>query len=262
MNNQIPVAVTIHVSGDLFLGSQFDIRDRPKTRSIGEFGLRRGVDRVLDVLRDKAVKGTFFVPGDICERYPREIARIADAGHEIASHGHLHENFANYSYAEQVEILKRSSDAIERVCGARPAGFRAPLHGDLTEDTLRALRDCGFAYSSSMFDDDVPYPILLDGQNSGLTEIPIKWPLYDLPYFLLCFTPAFPTGQSRVAQCSAVLENWKTEYEGAEKYKVPYVLMADTQTIAKPGRIGLLEELLDFIRRRGTGEFTMLKDMV
>ncbi|MDL2273791.1 polysaccharide deacetylase [Oscillospiraceae bacterium OttesenSCG-928-G22] len=257
----VQAAISVHVTGDYFLRSLFgNLEERPKTLSNGEFGLKRGVDRVLDVADKYGLSFTFFVAAALCERYPDTIRRIAERGHEIANHGYEHENFANFSGPEQIELLKKSNDLLEKTTGKRPIGFRAPV-GDMTAETLYALRDLGFAYSSSMYDDDDPYETELDGKKLGLMELPVKWTLYDLPYFLLCFNPAFPTGQSRVAPYTRVLENWMQEYVGAERIGAPFILQVDTQTIAKPGRIGLLEELIEFIQKCGTGEFMTLGEM-
>ena len=57
-----------------------------KSLSVGQYGPKRCVDRILDMLESYGVKATFFVPGLTAERYPEVIMRIAEAGHEI---GHL-----------------------------------------------------------------------------------------------------------------------------------------------------------------------------
>ncbi len=262
MEAKIPVSLTVHLTGEYFLLSQFpQIQGCPKTLSVGQYGLHRGLGRVLDVAKERGIPCTFFVTGAIAQQSPHAIAAIADGGHEIANHGWEHENFAILSYDEQAARLAKTNAVLRDLTGQTPVGFRAPMAGDFTADTLRALNEAGFAYSSSCYDDDEPYFAELDGQATKLVEIPVKWTLYDLPYFLLSFTPAFPTGQSRVAQYTQVLNNWKVEYEGAERFQLPYILQVDTQTIAKPGRIGLLEEILDFIQSRGTGAFSTMRDM-
>lgn len=262
MSHKIPVCISVHVTGPLFLSGQFEgTAGRPKTMSLGEYGLNRGVDRVLDLVRDNNISCTFFVPGEICEKYPDRIKRIATENHEIANHGLHYENFANFTYEEQLELLRRSNEIIRQTTGVTPVGFRAPNYGDLTLDTLRALDELGFVYDSSLYDEDDMYKIDIEGKPTSLCEVPVKWPLYDLPYFFLCFNPAFPTGQGRVAHFTRVLENWQLEYEAAERFNIPYVLQVDTQTIGKPGRINLLEELLDFIQKRGTAQFMTMREL-
>ena len=47
-------------------------------------------DAVLQIFAEAGAKGTFFTLGWVAERYPALIRRIADAGHEVASHGYDH----------------------------------------------------------------------------------------------------------------------------------------------------------------------------
>ena len=79
--------------------------DTPKHRSMGEYGPKRGVDRILSLLEEFGVKATFFVPGLFAEIYPQVLKRVSDAGHEIALHGYRHENFAKLPVEEQEKIL-------------------------------------------------------------------------------------------------------------------------------------------------------------
>src|SRR5690349_14232929 len=47
-------------------------------------------DNVLALFDEAGVKATFFTLGWVAERHPALIRRIADAGHELASHGWDH----------------------------------------------------------------------------------------------------------------------------------------------------------------------------
>ena len=51
---------------------------------------------------------------------------------------------------------KKGIQAIEKVCGVTPKGFRSP-EGELTLDTLRIAKKNGLVYSSNLCDDDRPY---------------------------------------------------------------------------------------------------------
>lgn len=131
-----------------------------------------------------------------------------------------------------------------KVCGVTPKGFRSP-EGELTLDTLRIAKKNGLVYSSNLCDDDRPY--WKDLGEDKILEIPIHWVNYDLPYFAFNYHPAFPAGQGRIANYTGVLNNWKDEFFGCHEYGLCYVLQLDPAAIGAPGRIGLLEELLDYI---------------
>jgi hypothetical protein len=58
----------------------------------GEFGRRRGVPRILNVLARHDVKASFFVPAVSALLEPGALDSIVEAGHEIGVHGWIHEN--------------------------------------------------------------------------------------------------------------------------------------------------------------------------
>lgn len=239
--------ISINLNAELFwLQLDPDCINMPKTLSLGQYGMTRGVDRLMSVLEERDLKATFFVPGWVAEQYPEKVCAIKDAGHEIAGLGYHHEHMALLSEAEQEEAMAKCVAAIEKVCGIRPKGFRSP-EGELTLDTLRIARKYGMAYSSNLSDDDRPYVKDL-GNGERIIEIPIHWVNYDLPYFAFNYKPAFPAGQGRIANYTGALSNWKDEFDGCREYGLCYVLQLDPATIASPGRIGLLEEMLDYMR--------------
>ena len=74
--------------------------------------LERNTERVLDLFDQAGVRGTFFVLGWCAERRPGLVRRIAEAGHEIASHGFAHTSIISW--------MKRPSRADSRAVGERP----------------------------------------------------------------------------------------------------------------------------------------------
>lgn len=242
--------ITFNLNAELFwLQLDEECTDMPKTLSMGQYGMNRGLDRVLDVLEIRKIKATFFTPGWVAENYSDKIIAIKQAGHEIAVRGYSHENMALLTEEEQERVMKKSIKAIEDCCCVTPKGFRSP-EGELTIDTLRIAKRNGIVYSSNLSDDDRPYYKKL-GDGSELLEIPIHWANYDLPYFAFNYKPAFPSGQGRIANYTGVVSNWKNEIFGCHEYGLCYVLQLDPQAIGTPGRIGLLEELFDYMEELG-----------
>lgn len=252
--------ITVNLNAELFwLQLDPTCSNMPKTLSLGQYGMTRGVDRILEILEERKIKATFFTPGWVAERYSKKILEIKEKGHEIAALGYKHENMALLSLEEQEEAMKKSVAAIERVCGTEPKGFRSP-EGELTLDTLRLARKYGMEYSSNLCDDDRPYFKDL-GKGKGILEIPIHWVNYDLPYFAFNYHPAFPAGQGRIANYTGVLNNWKDEFLGCHEYGLCYVLQLDPAAVGAPGRIGMLEELLDYMESLGSVWFASGRDM-
>lgn len=109
--------------------------------------------RLLTLLAAHRVKCTFFVLGWVAARFPALVRHIADQGHEIASHGHLHALVWSQGPALFRDDLRRASDCIEAACGQRPIGYRAPGFSvvERTAWALEILAEEGFVYDSSVF---------------------------------------------------------------------------------------------------------------
>jgi peptidoglycan/xylan/chitin deacetylase (PgdA/CDA1 family) len=223
--------------------------DRPKTLSMGTYGMQRGIYRMLSALEERKMTATFFVPGRIAETYPDIIRLVAQKGHEIALHGYEHENFGLLTAEEQRAAIKKGIDSLTALTGKRPSGFRLP-EGNMTPDTLSLIAEQGFLYDSSMVDSDVPYRITGLPQGLSLIEIPMCWELQDFTYFAFNFVPPFPEGESRIASYKSVLDIWLRELEAYYEYGLCYVIKFDPQTSGGPGRITMFERVLDEIQKR------------
>jgi peptidoglycan/xylan/chitin deacetylase (PgdA/CDA1 family) len=167
-------------------------QDGPTPISRGEFGAV-AVPRILRLLDRRSITATFFIPGHTIDTYPDVCRRIADAGCEIALHGYAHELNAGLDRSEEEAILDRSIEAIEKLTGSGPAGYRAPS-GDVTEQTLELLISRGITYDSSLMGHDYqPYKVRLGttfptggppawGEETDLVELPWSWTLDDYVY--------------------------------------------------------------------------------
>lgn len=107
---------------------------------------------VLDLFEEAGVRGTFFTLGWVAERYPSLIRRIAEAGHEVASHGWDHRRVFTMDPAAFRADLRRARAAIEDASGRSPAGYRAPSFSidARTPWAHKVLAEEGYAYSSSV----------------------------------------------------------------------------------------------------------------
>lgn len=247
--NRCAVMISFDVDGPAnWINRDKRVWNLPKTFSLGEYGPLRGVPRLLDLLDKYNVPATFFVPGWIAENYPKSFQEIDKANHEIGHHGYLHELFFDKSYEEQKTIIERSQAIFRELIGKEAKGFRTPS-GDYSSVTLKLLQEYGFLYSSSMRGDDRPYHIFIDGKKTNLIEIPAKWELDDFPQFGYNFFPPMPKGQDRIVSHQSVLENFIIEFEGYYRFGLCYVLMLHPQVIGKPGRVMMLEKLIQHIKR-------------
>jgi polysaccharide deacetylase family protein (PEP-CTERM system associated) len=117
-----------------------------------ECRVEANTDAVLGLFDQASVKGTFFTLGWVAERYPAMIRRIADAGHEVASHGWDHKRVFLMTPDEFGEDLKRAREVLEDLSGQRVTGYRAPSFSidKRTPWAHEELARAGYAYSSSV----------------------------------------------------------------------------------------------------------------
>ena len=112
-----------------------------------------GLERVLDLLAEFDVLGTFFILGWIADRHPASVKRIADAGHEIACHGYSH----RLVYDQQQETFRdetvRARATLQDVSGQPVEGYRAASFSIRGSNlwALDVLVEAGFTYDSSLF---------------------------------------------------------------------------------------------------------------
>lgn len=141
------------------------------------------IDRILALMDEEQVKGTFFTLGWIAERYPAMVKRIVDNGHELASHGYAHLRASDQSAEEFLDDITRSKALLEDIGGQKVLGYRAPSFsiGSRNLWALDSLLQAGYRYSSSI------YPIAHDhygmpdasrfafypNGKDGLLEVPI-----------------------------------------------------------------------------------------
>ena len=112
---------------------------------------------LLEMLAEAGCTATFFVLGEVAKRLPRRIREIAEAGHEIGSHGYLHLRAFDQTVESFGRDLRRSKDLLENLVGEPVLGFRAPEWSlrYLGSSRLPLVADAGFLYDSSL----TPCPI-------------------------------------------------------------------------------------------------------
>ena len=107
---------------------------------------------ILDLLAERGVHATFFILGCIAARHRALVARIAAAGHEVASHGWDHARVFTLTPEAFREDLRRARGTIEDAAGAAVTGYRAPSFSidRRTPWAHPILAEEGYAYSSSV----------------------------------------------------------------------------------------------------------------
>lgn len=99
--------------------------------------------KVLDVLKHKNLKATFFLSGPWAKRHSEVVARIVADGHEVQSHGQEHDNFSGLG-REGVARNIQAAHAILHELTGRTASFIRPPNGDFNQTSLQSTRDVGY----------------------------------------------------------------------------------------------------------------------
>lgn len=82
--------------------------------------------RLLDILKERGIKVTFFMIGENAQQYPEIVARVAAEGHEIGNHSWSHPSLPKLSDEGVREQLNKTSEAIAQATGKRPTLLRPP----------------------------------------------------------------------------------------------------------------------------------------
>lgn len=149
-----------------------------------------GYPRLLALLDELRLHGTFFIEGWNAVHHPERVQELARRGHEVALHGWVHEDFASLSRDEAERVLREGRDALTRI-GVPPAGFRAP-GGRRGPHAVELLTELGFTYDSSIEHDaaDPAERTAFEGRLQptplapGLAHVPVRYAMADSIQYL------------------------------------------------------------------------------
>ncbi len=100
--------------------------------------------RLLDMLKKRGVKATFYVVGNMVEYNPQILKRMIAEGHEIGNHTVTHGNLARMSDASLRKELQDAHDMIVDATGVAPKSMRPP-GGAITNDQKKLmLKEFGY----------------------------------------------------------------------------------------------------------------------
>ncbi|WP_169089717.1 polysaccharide deacetylase family protein [Paenibacillus sp. PL91] len=92
---------------------------------------------ILDILKEKGVKATFFVVGQQVSKNPEVLQRIVDEGHAVGNHTYNHKDLSKLNKQQIIEEVKTGDAAIKKAIGYTPAMVRAPYGA--VSDTLKGV---------------------------------------------------------------------------------------------------------------------------
>jgi polysaccharide deacetylase family protein (PEP-CTERM system associated) len=119
--------------------------------------------RILDMLKQTQNTATFFILGEVAEKYPELIREIHRRGHEVASHCYEHRLVYNRTKEDFSCDLEKSVRVLEEIVQEPVLGFRAPYWSVYRENewVWEVLHAQGIKYDSSLY----PFRTYLYGDN-------------------------------------------------------------------------------------------------
>ena len=143
------------------------------------------------------------------------------------------------------DLMQRSADTLEKITGVRPVGLRTPSW-DFSQHTLELEREMGLLYDSSLMADEDCYELILEGEPTGVVELPVEWVRDDAVYFLMhrfqSLRPQMPV--------EAVFDIFRREFDAAYEDGGICQITTHPHIIGYRSRIWIIEELIRHAKSR------------
>ena len=176
---------------------------------------------------------------------PQMVPEITKRKHEIGVLGWSDENVAALNdAAEEARLLKRAIGYLTKETGRAPLGARGPS-GSISLHTMPLLKASGILYDSTLQARDEPYEVLLEGQPSGIVELPVSAYINDYR-----FLTSARTGPGLLPSPELVFEQFRDEFDVAYEEGTMIVLTLHPHVVGMRSRIIYLERLLHYMKSK------------
>lgn len=277
------IFVSIGVDVDAVAGwlGSYGGEDSPDDISRGMFAGEVGTPRLLDLFAKHGLTTSWFIPGHSVETFPKQMAEVAKAGHEIGIHGYSHENPIAMTREQEQAVLDKSFELITELYGKPPTGYVAPWweFSNVTNELLLAK---GIKYDHSLMHNDfTPYYVrvgdqwtkidysqhpdtwmkpLVRGTQTDLIEIPANWYLDDLPPMM--FIKKSPNSHGFVNPRD-IEQLWQDQfdwvYANMDYAVFPITIHPDVS--GRPQVLLMLDRLIRYIKSHDGVKFTTMNDI-
>ncbi|RDW76753.1 polysaccharide deacetylase family protein [Aspergillus mulundensis] len=254
----------------------------PTDVSRGIFGATVGIDRLLKLYDKYNIKATWFVPGHSLESFPNQLAKVRDAGHELALHGYTHEFVSTLTPQQERDVLTRSISAMTAFTGKKPKGWTAPAWST-SPSTVSLLQEHGLEYDHSFMHHDshlyylpeetdyIPTDTSQDAstwmkpmsalKSSGIVCVPANWHVDDWPPFQFSLKQPNSHGYVDVA---SVERTWRDIfsflYREHEEFVFP--ISIHPQVSGKPQVMLMHERFIEWVNGHEGVEWCTFETMV
>ncbi|OGA29508.1 MAG: hypothetical protein A3I01_14420 [Betaproteobacteria bacterium RIFCSPLOWO2_02_FULL_65_24] len=147
-----------------------------------EYGLKKGIHRMLDIAEACGVKVTCAASGVITGKYPDAIRRVHRGGHELQAHAWVQNQLPVYMSREEEDAnIRKCIDGFQACIGSRPTGFGVP-RGTVSPNTAELLVLNGFKYYNDDMSTDMPF--VQQTPAGPIVVVPYGMEVNDLPFHM------------------------------------------------------------------------------
>ena len=204
-----------------------------------EYGSRAGFWRVLRLFAERGLPCTAWAVGQALRANPDAGRAMAEAGHEVASHGWRWIDYRGMPPEEERGHIRAAVAAIAEVCGAPPLGWYTGRYSDNTRRLV--MEETGTVYDSAAYDDDLPYwPSV-----AGRPRLIVPYAL-DTNDFKFAQSPGWMSGEDFFLYLRAAFDQLHREGE-----HLPRMMSVGlhSRLIGRPARTDALARFMDHVQR-------------
>ncbi len=203
-----------------------------------EYGSRAGFWRILRLFEERRLPFTCWAVGLALSRNPEAGRAMAEAGHEVASHGWRWIDYAGVPEARERADIRRAVEAIARIAGTPPLGWYT---GRVSDSTRRlVMEETETLYDSDSYNDDLPYWTLV----AGKPRLIVPYAL-DTNDFKFAMSPGWMSGDDFFRYLRAAFDQLRREGERGEPKMMSIGLHA--RLTGRPGRAEALARFMDHV---------------
>ncbi|KAJ6623286.1 polysaccharide deacetylase [Mycena sp. CBHHK59/15] len=250
--------------------------------SRGLFAGTVGTRRLLNLFSKYDIKATWFIPGHSLETFPEECALVRDAGHEIGLHGYSHENPADMTLAQQRDVLDKTYRMLTEFCGGTPPRGSVAPWWETSREGTELLLSYGIEYDHSMSHHDcqmywlrtgdewtkIDYDKeakswmkpLVQGQPTGIVEIPASWYIDDLPPMMFIKSAPNSHGWVNPRDVEAIwMDHFDYFYREYDEFVFPMTIHPDVS--GRPHALLMQERIIEHINKHDGVEWVTMAQM-
>ena len=204
--------------------------------SFFEYGSRVGVWRIMNVMDQYNVKGTFFCCAQALEKNPEVGPEIVRRGHEVMGHGNRWEEYYKMDRETERNAINQAVQSITQTTGQRPLGWYTRYGPSINTREL-VVEEGGFIYDCNAYNDDLPYYTTVHEQ-----------PWLVVPYSLEVNDTKFWRGELITPNdfFEAAKSCFDMLYEEGDSHPKMMSIGLHCRIIGKPGRAYGLKKFLEY----------------